>query len=70
MLKNLEIVIFQVAHPALLVVGFGILGPVNVSALADLTRSVPLNMSLITKYVHDKGYDLEYDDVSGIPTMS
>ena len=61
---------FQVVHPALPVVGFGILSRVIASALAGLTHSVPLNMSLITKYGHAKGYVLEYDDVSVIPTMS
>ena len=61
---------FQVVPPALPVAGSGILSPVIASALAGLTHSVPLNMSLITKYGHAKGYVLEYDDVSVIPTMS
>ena len=50
--------------------GCGTQALVNASARADLTLSAPLNMSLITKYGHDKGYVLEYDDVSVIPTMS
>ena len=45
-------------------VGFGILSPVIASALAGLTHSVPLNMSLITKYGRDIEYGLEYDDGS------
>ena len=49
---------FQVVHPALPVVGFGILSRVIASALAGLTHSVPLNMSLITKYGHDKEYGI------------
>ena len=44
--------------PALLVAGCGTQALVNVSAQADLTPSVPLNMSLITKY----GRRIEYDD--------
>ena len=53
---------FQVEHPASLVAGCGILAPVNASVLEGPTHTVPLNMSLITKYDQDLEYGLLHDD--------